>query len=102
MLGVAAGCGIQAGAALTREFALSLRWDCPGSFPPSYVPTLPSPPPPPPPRRDMGPALALSILDPRLTWSEAEGAEAAQRGVTVMRGDGSPLDPYDLKRLQVG
>ncbi len=52
--------------------------------------------------RDMGPALALSILDPRLTWSEAEGAEAAQRGVTVMRGDGSALDPYDLKRLQVG
>ncbi|GIM12120.1 hypothetical protein Vretimale_15547 [Volvox reticuliferus] len=50
--------------------------------------------------REMAPALALSILDPQLTWSEAEGQRAAQEGVVVMRGDGSPLDAYDLKRLQ--
>ncbi|GIL51445.1 hypothetical protein Vafri_7426 [Volvox africanus] len=50
--------------------------------------------------RDIAPALALSILDPQLTWSEAEGQRAAQEGVVVMRGDGSPLDAYDLKRLQ--
>ncbi|GFR40676.1 hypothetical protein Agub_g1265, partial [Astrephomene gubernaculifera] len=50
--------------------------------------------------RDMPPALALSILDPQLTWGEADAQRAAQEGVVVMRGDGSALDAYDLKRLQ--
>jgi N-acetyltransferase 10 len=60
----------------------------------------------------MGPALALSLLDPKLTWADAEAAAAAAgqgpggaagaaaEGV-VLRGDGSALNPYDLKRLQV-
>ncbi|GLC38597.1 hypothetical protein PLESTB_000450900 [Pleodorina starrii] len=50
--------------------------------------------------REMPAALALSILDPQLTWSEAEGQRVAQEGVAVMRGDGTPLDLHDLKRLQ--
>jgi N-acetyltransferase 10 len=66
--------------------------------------------------KPMGPALALSLLDPKLTWADADAAAAAggnssgstgQRTAAaaadgvVMRGDGSPLNPYDLKRLQV-
>ena len=50
----------------------------------------------------MAPALALSILDPQLNWGEEEAQRATQAGVVVHRGDGSGLDPYDLKRLQVG
>ena len=44
----------------------------------------------------------LSILDPRLTWGEAETAAAVAAGVVVAKADGAPLSPYDLKRLQVG
>jgi hypothetical protein len=44
----------------------------------------------------------LSILDPRLTWGEAETAAAVAAGVVVAKSDGVPLSPYDLKRLQVG
>ncbi|PNW85567.1 hypothetical protein CHLRE_03g192850v5 [Chlamydomonas reinhardtii] len=50
--------------------------------------------------REMAPALALSILDPQLNWGEEEAQRATQAGVVVHRGDGSGLDPYDLKRLQ--
>ncbi len=50
--------------------------------------------------REMSPALALSLLDPQLTWSEAEGAAGAAAGVAVVHGDGTPFTPYDLKRLQ--
>ncbi|KAG2483803.1 hypothetical protein HYH03_017326 [Edaphochlamys debaryana] len=50
--------------------------------------------------REMPAALALSILDPQLTWSEAEGQRASAEGVTIVRADGSPVDAYDLKRLQ--
>ncbi|KIY97539.1 putative N-acetyltransferase 10 [Monoraphidium neglectum] len=57
--------------------------------------------------RDMSPALALSLLDPRLTWSDAEGSAAAAAagagpgsGVVAVHGDGTPFTPYDLKRLQ--
>lgn len=49
--------------------------------------------------RDMAPALALSLLDPQLNWSESDTQRAAQAGVSVSRGDGSALDAYDLKRL---
>ena len=52
--------------------------------------------------KGMAPALALSVLDPRLTYSEAETAASVQAGVMVARGDNRPLSPYDLKRLQVG
>lgn len=54
--------------------------------------------------RGMAPALALSVLDPRLDWPEAEAQRSAEDGSApgaVLRGDGTPLDPYDLKRLQV-
>ncbi|PRW57974.1 N-acetyltransferase 10 [Chlorella sorokiniana] len=50
--------------------------------------------------RGFAPALVLSILDPKLTWSEAEQQAAVQQGVVVRKADGSGLSPYDLKRLQ--
>ena len=59
--------------------------------------------------RDFGPALALSILDPKLRFNEEEAAAAmrAASGVTsttasqkVIRADGHPLNAYDMKRLQ--
>jgi len=52
--------------------------------------------------REMPPALALSLIDPRLAFSEADGAAGADAGVAVVHGDGTPFTPYDLKRLQVG
>lgn len=58
--------------------------------------------------KTMAPALALSILNPKLVFSEAEAAAGVQQtegaggGVLVTRGDGRLLSPYDLKRLQVG
>lgn len=51
--------------------------------------------------KSMPPALALSILDPRLNFSEADTQQGVQEGTTVVRVDGQPLTPYDLKRLQV-
>ncbi|KAL4434095.1 hypothetical protein ABPG75_000536 [Micractinium tetrahymenae] len=50
--------------------------------------------------RDFSPALVLSLLDPKLSWSEAESAEAVASGVVVAKPGGAPLSPYDLKRLQ--
>lgn len=56
--------------------------------------------------RSMAPALALSLLDPKLTWAE-EGAAAAAAGgagaagVALAHADGTPFSAYDLKRLQV-
>ena len=52
--------------------------------------------------RAFDPALVLSLLDPKLTWTEAESGAAVAAGVVVRRADGAPLSPYDLKRLQVG
>jgi hypothetical protein len=51
--------------------------------------------------RDFPPALVLSLLDPKLSWSEAESAAAVAEGVVVRKADGAPLSPFDLKRLQV-
>ncbi|GBF87381.1 N-acetyltransferase [Raphidocelis subcapitata] len=48
--------------------------------------------------REMPPALALSLLAPRLNWSDAEAAAAGD--AAVAHPDGTPLTPYDLKRLQ--
>ncbi|KAK9785019.1 hypothetical protein WJX73_005784 [Symbiochloris irregularis] len=48
------------------------------------------------PFRDFAPALAMALLQPQLTFAEG----AAANGHTPVRGDGSPLSPYDLKRLQ--
>jgi N-acetyltransferase 10 len=51
--------------------------------------------------REFSPALALSLLDPKLAWAEAETQASVQSGVQIQRADGAPLSPYDLKRLQV-
>jgi tRNA(Met) C34 N-acetyltransferase TmcA len=51
--------------------------------------------------KSMSPALALSILNPKLVFSEAEASTGVRQGVMVTRGDGRQLSPYDLKRLQV-
>lgn len=53
--------------------------------------------------REFGPALALSILDPKLRFGEEEAAAAAAGGVEaarVIRADGRPMNAYDMKRLQ--
>lgn len=54
--------------------------------------------------RDFGPALALSILDPKLRFNEEEAAAVSGTASTasqkVVRADGHPLNAYDMKRLQ--
>lgn len=50
--------------------------------------------------RHFAPALVLSLLDTKLSWDEAEMQASSQQGVEVIKADGSPLLPYDLKRLQ--
>lgn len=47
------------------------------------------------------PAIALGLLDPQLSFTEAETAAGIARGFVPVRGDGSPFSPYDMKRLQV-
>ena len=49
--------------------------------------------------RCFAPALALSILDPKLTFSDAQ--EAAAQDLALHKADNSSLTPYDFKRLQV-
>eukprot|EP00891_Asterochloris_glomerata_P009605 jgi/Astpho2/9605/Aster-03877 len=46
------------------------------------------------------PALALSILSPQLTFSEAETQSSIKEGLPVAKADGEPFSAYDLKRLQ--
>ncbi len=48
--------------------------------------------------RSHPPALALSLLDPKLNFTEEEGAAGAPPSA-VPRADGAPLSPHDLKRL---
>jgi len=50
--------------------------------------------------RSFSPALSLSILSPKLSWSEDETKAGVQRGFTVTHPDGTGFTPYDLKRLQ--
>ena len=52
--------------------------------------------------RDFAPALALSILDPQLTFSEAQTQSGVSAAQIIRKADGSALSAYDLKRLQVG
>ena len=52
--------------------------------------------------RTFKPALALSILSPQLTFSEAETQSSIKAGLPVAKADGEPFSAYDLKRLQVG
>ena len=49
----------------------------------------------------MDPVLALTILNPKLTFTDRETDQCIADGIGVQRGDGSALDAYDLKRLQV-
>ena len=51
--------------------------------------------------RDMEPATALSLLQPKLGFSRKEVDQANERGVTVVKAGGQPFSAYDLKRLQV-
>jgi N-acetyltransferase 10 len=50
--------------------------------------------------RRYSPALALTLLDPKLDFSEAETAAGTQAGAVVGRADGSGTSPHDLRRLQ--
>ena len=52
--------------------------------------------------RTFKPALALSILSPQLSFSEAETQSSVKEGLPVAKADGEPFSAYDLKRLQVG
>ena len=52
------------------------------------------------PSRHYSPALALTLLDPKLEFSEAETAVGVEAGMVVGRADGSGLTPHDLRRLQ--
>lgn len=45
--------------------------------------------------------LALTILNPKLNFSEAQTDKMMADGIKVVRSDGLMLDAYDLKRLQV-
>lgn len=47
------------------------------------------------------PALALSLIHPQLTFSEAETQKSLAQPTSIRKADGSPLTAYDLKRLQV-
>ena len=40
--------------------------------------------------RHFAPALVLSLLDPQLSWDEAEVQASIQAGVQVTKADGSP------------
>jgi N-acetyltransferase 10 len=54
------------------------------------------------PCRDLAPGLALGLLSPRLSFSEAEAAAAvaaADAAPPVVHADGTPLTPHDLARL---
>lgn len=51
--------------------------------------------------RGFAPALALSILDPQLTFSETQTQSGVNAAQIIRKADGSALSAYDLKRLQV-
>jgi N-acetyltransferase 10 len=49
--------------------------------------------------RSFAPALALSILDPKISFTEQEGMEGASTE-NIFGGQTPILTPYDLKRLE--
>ena len=52
--------------------------------------------------RSFPPALALSLLDPKLSFGKEETERSIEQGGAVIhKAGGSALSPYDLKRLQV-
>ncbi|KAA6428370.1 MAG: N-acetyltransferase 10 [Trebouxia sp. A1-2] len=50
--------------------------------------------------RGFAPALALTILDPQLTFTEAQVETGVSGGDAIRKADGSPMSAYDLQRLQ--
>lgn len=53
------------------------------------------------PFRSFAPALALSILNPKLNFSEAELQAAVEKAEAVLNAAGEPFSAYDIKRLEV-
>lgn len=51
--------------------------------------------------RGFAPALALSILDPQLTFGEAQTQSSVSAAQIIRKADGSAMSAYDLNRLQV-
>ena len=51
--------------------------------------------------RGFAPALALSILDPQLSFSETQTQSGVSEAHIIRKADGSAMSAYDLKRLQV-
>jgi N-acetyltransferase 10 len=50
--------------------------------------------------RNFGAALCLTILDPRIRYPDADAESKMEAIKHVLRPDGKPLSPYDMKRLQ--
>ena len=53
------------------------------------------------PFRGCSPGLALSVLDPKVKFSDAEAQASSEQGLNVLNVDNRPLTMHDLKRLQV-
>ena len=53
--------------------------------------------------RTFSPGLAMSILDPKITFTDSETHDASSSGaLQILKSDGTPLSAFDLRRLQVG
>lgn len=50
--------------------------------------------------RNYGAALCLTILDPRIRYPDADDDSKMEATKHVLRPDGQPISPYDMKRLQ--
>lgn len=50
--------------------------------------------------RNFGAALCLTILDPRIRYPDADDDSKMEATKHVLRPDGQPISPYDMKRLQ--
>ena len=51
--------------------------------------------------RHFGPGLAMSILDPKITFSDTEAGLASSQSQEIVKSDGAPFSAFDLRRLQV-
>ena len=52
--------------------------------------------------RTFSPGLAMSILDPKITFTDGETHDASSGALQILKSDGTPLSAFDLRRLQVG
>ena len=50
--------------------------------------------------KKFGAAMCLTIIDPRIRFPDADDAAKEEATKHVLRPDGQPLSPYDMKRLQ--